>query len=231
MICRRLINLGEAIVARALRMSELQFRRRPDTGVLGAGARDTPFVVTLPPSGTRSKRESVVTLALIGPACKLCGREPAEAGVRAALKRWTRDINSRIRISDHHHFEDRRRRAPVLACLLAGYKSELWPRVLPRFKAALPAGADVCVVTPGLRSGHFADLCRREGWSYLSIATNEVALAQNVCYRLHDRAEIIVKIDEDMFLTPGGVATLVAEHRRIKSEGIVDPGFVAPMIP
>ena len=147
------------------------------------------------------------------------------------LKRWTRDINSRLRISDHHHFDDRRHGASVLACLLAGYKPELWPHVLPRFKAALPAGADVCVVTPGLRSEHFADLCKREGWSYLSTATNEVALAQNVCYRLHDKAEIIVKIDEDMFLAPGGVATLVAEYRRIKAEGIVDPGFVAPMIP
>ena len=31
--------------------------------------------------------KSVGTMALIGPACKLCGREPAEFGVRAALLR------------------------------------------------------------------------------------------------------------------------------------------------
>jgi len=38
---------------------------------------------TLSPSGTRSKRDFVINLALIGPACKLSGREPVEAGVWA----------------------------------------------------------------------------------------------------------------------------------------------------
>jgi hypothetical protein len=134
------------------------------------------------------------------------------------------------RLHDRFRFDDRRTGAPVLVCMLAGYKPELWPFVMPRFRAALPA-ADVCLVSPGLRCAPLAELCRREGWSYLSTATNDVALAQNVCYRLHDAAEMIVKLDEDMFLLADTISGLLAEYHRIKAEGAVDPGFVAPMIP
>lgn len=114
--------------------------------------------------------------------------------------------------------------------MLAGYKPDLWPFVIPRFRAAL-ADSDVCLVSPGKHSAAIAELCRREGWSYLATSTNDVSLAQNVCYHLHDRARMIVKLDEDMFLLPDTITALLAEYRAIKSEGMFDPGFVAPMIP
>jgi hypothetical protein len=114
--------------------------------------------------------------------------------------------------------------------MFAGSKPELWPFTLPRFKAAL-SPSDVCIISPGLRNDDLANLCRNEGWSYLSTATPDASLAQNVCYRLHERAEFIVKVDEDMFLLPGSIAALVEQYRRIKAEGVTDPGFVAPIIP
>ena len=101
---------------------------------------------------------------------------------------------------------------------------------MPRLRLALP-DADVCVVSPGLRLDSLAELCRSEGWSYLSTATNDVALAQNVCYRLHPDASMIVKLDEDMFLLPATISTLLTEYQSIRRQGAVDPGFVAPMIP
>jgi hypothetical protein len=138
------------------------------------------------------------------------------------------DVYSRLH--DKVVFDDRRNGAPVLVCMLAGYKPDLWRFVVPRFRAALPE-ADVCIISPGMRHEGLADLCRREGWSYLSTSTNDVALAQNVCYRLHDRATMIVKLDEDMFLLPDTITGLLAAYRDIKTGGVVDPGFVAPMIP
>jgi hypothetical protein len=134
------------------------------------------------------------------------------------------------RLHDRVVFDDRRNGADVLVCMLAGYKSDLWPFVMPRFRAALPE-ADVCLISPGLRHDALSDLCRQEGWSYLSTATNDVALAQNVCYRLHDGAEMIVKLDEDMFLLPDTISKLLAAYRDTKAGGVVDPGFIAPMIP
>lgn len=158
------------------------------------------------------------------------GRARLLARSYGTLKHGLRAVDVYSRLHDRVVFDDRRRQSGVLVCMLAGYKPDLWPFVMPRFRAALPE-ADVCLVSPGLRNEALARLSEREGWSYLSTATNDVALAQNVCYRLHDAAEMIVKLDEDMFLLPETIATVLAEYRAIKEEGSVDPGFVAPMIP
>jgi len=127
-------------------------------------------------------------------------------------------------------FDDRRKQAKVLVCLLAGYKRELWPFVLPRLENAL-LDVDVCVVSPGLWLDELAELCRRQEWSYLRTTTNDVSLAQNICYRLHENASMIVKIDEDMFLLPNTISALLEDYQNIKMQGVVDPGIVAPMIP
>jgi hypothetical protein len=139
-------------------------------------------------------------------------------------------VDTFSKLHDRIRFDDRRSNAPVLVCMLAGYKPDLWPFVFPRFRQALPA-ADVCIISPGLRSEPLARICRDAGWSYLSTSVNDVSLAQNICYRLHPAADMIVKTDEDMFLLPDTVQTVLTEYRNIKAAGIVDPGFVAPMIP
>jgi hypothetical protein len=159
---------------------------------------------------------------------------PREALIAPAvsgnLAKWVNAMTRRLKVTDQFHFDDRRSGSPVLVCMLAGYKPELWRFVMPRFERALP-DADVCLVSPGLRNGTLSDLSRRAGWSYLSTATNDVSLAQNVCYRLHAKAELIVKLDEDMLLVPDSLSALISQYRGIKAQGIVDPGFVAPMIP
>ena len=162
-----------------------------------------------------------------------CARPPEGhvlARAYGRLKQGLAMADAYSRLNDRVRFDDRRSGASVLVCMLAGYKPDLWPFVMPRFKAGLP-DADICIVSPGRGDERLAALCRREGWSYLSTATNDVALAQNVCYRLHDAADMIVKLDEDMFLLPDTIATLLSEYRHIKTEGAVDPGFLAPMIP
>lgn len=157
-------------------------------------------------------------------------RTPVLSRVYGMVKNRWDAAGAYSRLHDRVSFDDRRTDAPVLVCMLAGYKPDLWRFVMPRFRAALPE-ADICIVSPGLRDDGLADLCRRESWSYLSTATNDVALAQNVCYRLHGAAKMIVKLDEDMFLLPDTITGLLAAYRDIKAEGVVDPGFVAPMIP
>lgn len=165
---------------------------------------------------------------------QLFGKPAREVRVVPALyrtlKHWANGVGSHLKFSDHFQFQDRRRRSTTAVCMLAGYKPDLWPYVMPRFKSALP-DADVCLVSPGLRNEDLVDLCRREGWSYLCTATNDVSLAQNLCYRLHTDAELIVKLDEDIFLLADTISALVREYRLIKAKGVVDPGFVAPMIP
>jgi hypothetical protein len=94
--------------------------------------------------------------------------------------------------------------------MFVGSKRDLWPTVMPRFRAEIRCN---------------------EGRSYLNTATNSVSLAQNVCYRLHDTAEMIVTVDEETFLLPDTVETPLNEYRDIKQEGAMLPGFLAPIIP
>lgn len=157
-------------------------------------------------------------------------RKSPRSNLYDRLKHGRLVITAYSRLHDRFTFEDRRKGRHILVCMLAGYKPDLWPFVMPRFREALPE-ADVCLVSPGKRSEPIAELCRHEDWSYLSTRTNDVALAQNVCYRLHDAAEMIVKLDEDMFLLPDTISLLLAEYHAIKAAGAVNPGFVAPMIP
>ena len=157
-------------------------------------------------------------------------QSPLAPAIYGKAKLWCGLINKRLKSTEQFQFDDRRTGSPTLVSVLAGYMPELWPNVLPRITAALPPG-DVCFVTPGMRQKELADLCRRQGWSYLSTATNDRSLAQNVCFRLHDKAELIVKLDEDMFLLPGSISALVDEYISIKADGVVDPGVVAPIVP
>jgi hypothetical protein len=175
--------------------------------------------------------------ALTGPAFRRVGqdggsrpRRPVLSNLYDALKQCSAGLERFSRLHDRFRFDDRRRQHPLLVCLLAGYKPQLWPFVIPRMKDALP-DADVCILSPGVDIVELAELCRCEKWSYLSTGTNDVSLAQNVCYRLHDAASMIVKFDEDMFLLPDTIVTVLAEYRRLSHEGIVRPGCLAPMIP
>lgn len=151
--------------------------------------------------------------------------------VYGGLRHCARHVGNRLRFADRVHFDDRRRGTATLVCMLAGYKPDLWDFVMPRFRAALPEYADVCLVSPGTHCPELATLCASNHWSYLSTATNDVCLAQNIAYRLHNEAQLIVKLDEDMFLLPDTLSLLVSEYWRIKVQGTVDPGFVAPFIP
>lgn len=160
-------------------------------------------------------------------------RRTITSEVYGAVKRAAQAADSYSKFRDRTNFTDRRSGHNVLVSVLAGYKQELWPFVMPRLRAALAAAgeADVCLVSPGKQDEGLASLCANEGWSYLATATNDVSLAQNICFKLHETAEWIVKLDEDMFLLPGSIRDLVQDYKRIKAEGRVDPGFVAPMIP
>jgi hypothetical protein len=177
--------------------------------------------------------------SLEGAGATMAVRQPTPPAARPSLSPRAYDFlksgataaQSYSKLNDRLTFDDRRTGAPVVVAMLAGYKPELWPLVFPRLKAALPQAADVCLVSPGLHDEALADLCREEGWSYLATAINDVSLAQNLCFRLHDAAEMIIKLDEDMFVLPDTISDLLAEYKRIKMEGRITPGFLAPMIP
>ena len=139
------------------------------------------------------------------------------------LKRWSNHY-------DAYRFDARSKGRGLLVLVLAGYKRPLWPYVFPRLSRAIPKDADVCVLTSGLHSPELASLCASHGWSYLATRTNDVCLSQNIGVRLHPEANLIVKVDEDMFVTERTLTDCVAYYRHLETAGVVRPGAVAPMI-
>jgi hypothetical protein len=139
-------------------------------------------------------------------------------------------IESKPCSSEIIRFENRSVGSPILICLVAGRKQELWPIVLPYLEEA--AGEHyVCVVSPGKYDKALSLVCEAWGWSYLSTKTSDSNLAQSICYLLHREAELIAKIDEDMFVLPGSIDALFLRYRELCNQSAYRPGIVAPMTP
>ena len=68
-------------------------------------------------------------------------------------------------------------------------------------------------------------------WSYLSTARNNISLVQNAAIMLHEKAEFIFKMDEDIFITQNCLVKLLQTFDYVLREGRYRVGFVAPLIP
>jgi hypothetical protein len=131
-------------------------------------------------------------------------------------------------------FDNRSRGHGTLVMVLAGYKPELWSRVFPRIATHTDmASVDVCVVCSGRTPA--AQQARRiaeeRGWSFLQTEENLLSHALNLTVHAFSKAEWIVKLDEDMFTTPGWLEGLREAYARAEADGRFRIGFVAPTIP
>lgn len=130
-----------------------------------------------------------------------------------------------------YNLEDRRKNSRELAVILAGYKEFIWDSVFPRLKEYIPSNLDVCVVTSGLVNSRLEEMCREYGWSYMSVAWNNVSAALNLAIWKHPKAEYIYKLDEDIFVTRGTFETVKATYEEAEQRGRYNVGFATPLIP
>lgn len=141
-----------------------------------------------------------------------------------------RDFNSPPPI-DKNVFIDRRRNFKYLLMILAGYKPFLYEDVFDRVKAFVPDYFDVCILSSGLFDETLNKIAAENNWSYLSTTENNVPLIQNLAIMLHARAEVLFKMDEDIFLTEGVFETLIETAVYVQEHDYYHVGFVAPLIP
>ena len=128
-------------------------------------------------------------------------------------------------------FIDRRKNSNGLLIILAGYKSFLFDDVFARVKAFTPRELDICITSSGLFDETLNKIAAENNWSYLSMVQNNVPLALNMATMLHEQAQIIFKMDEDIFITDGVFDTLIKTYNHVQSRGYYTVGFVAPIIP
>ena len=134
-------------------------------------------------------------------------------------------------IAGHNIFVDRRKNSNGLLIILAGYKPFLFEDVFARVKAFAPQELDICITSSGLFDETLNKIAAVNGWSYLSMTQNNIPLALNTATMLHERAQFIFKMDEDIFITEGVFDTLLKTFNHVQTRGHYNVGFVAPLIP
>ena len=135
------------------------------------------------------------------------------------------------RLPDENIFVDRRKNSNILLMILAGYKSFCYEDVFARVKAFTPKSFDICITSSGLFDETLNQIAAENDWSYLSTAQNNIPLAMNATIMLHEKAEFIFKMDEDIFVTAGTFETLLKTYDHVLRYGHYNVGFIAPIIP
>lgn len=146
-------------------------------------------------------------------------------------RRFKADINRKKRVKANYKFINRKKDSDKLCIVLAGYKEFLYDDVFGRIKKYVPNDVDVCIVSSGLYSDKLNAIAEKNNWSYLSLRQNKVTLAQNVAINLFEKAKLIYKLDEDIFVTKHFFSELLKTYNRATEESTYRVGFVAPLIP
>ena len=117
-----------------------------------------------------------------------------------------------------------------LCLFLIGYKQVLWPDVVGRFVRFIPDDIDVCLISSGRYFPELEKMAEEHSWSYLSTKKNNVCLIQNIAINLYPDAELIYKIDEDIFLTEGTFEKMEAAMLKAEDETPYKIGMAAPLL-
>ena len=136
-----------------------------------------------------------------------------------------------LRIKGRHKFIDRKKDRSTVLLILAGYKPLIWDDIFARVEKFAPSDIDICIISSGLYDEKLAGIAQKNNWSYLSTSRDNISLIENIAIRLHPKAELIYKMDEDIFLTRNVFEILKETYDKALNDSIYEPGFVAPLIP
>jgi hypothetical protein len=139
-------------------------------------------------------------------------------------------VGDRWKLSGRHERVDRASSRERALLVIAGHKPYLWPHTLARIARHVPADLDVCVVCPGVDPPALRLAAERRGWSYLTTRANQVGVAQNLAIDAFPAAQMIYKLDEDVFISAGFFEDLLAGFLRVEAESEFAVGFCAPVL-
>jgi len=135
------------------------------------------------------------------------------------------------KIPTDFYFADRRKNYSKMLVMLAGYKPMLWEVVFKRLVRFIPGDVDICIATNGRFVDAISEICEENQWSYLSTKRVNMAATLNCAIMLHNHAEYVLKMDEDIFICDGFYEGLVDTYQRVEAESNYHIGLVAPTMP
>src|SRR5574344_659207 len=128
-------------------------------------------------------------------------------------------------------FINRQKKQKKLCIILAGYKDIIWNDVESRLIKYIPKDVDVCLMTSGKYSEKLSSTAAKNKWSYLSTKENKVTLIQNIAISLFPNAELIYKLDEDIFITKDFFKNLETTYYEVENNNsLYDVGFVSCLL-
>lgn len=131
----------------------------------------------------------------------------------------------RTLVVDNRHGND------SLLIIVAGYNEFLWEKVFWRVVKYMERWVDVCVVHPGGKINVvLKEYCEKNGWTYLHIKENRLALAQNIAIEMHPNAQFIYKIDEDIFITEWFFSKLRKKYELAVKNSEFYPWAISPVV-
>lgn len=147
-------------------------------------------------------------------------------GLKVSLRFW----ESTRKFTKRYFFANRSKESKCLILILAGYQEYVWDRVFTRIKDFAPSNYDVCVVSPKIKSQFLLNICEKNNWSYLRTKANKLAIALNTAIKLHPNAELIFKLDEDIFVGKNFFIDMVKTYDLAISKNEYKVGFLAPIM-
>lgn len=130
----------------------------------------------------------------------------------------------------HYIFDNRSNNSSKLLLVLAGYKEAFWDDVFKRVQNFVPNDFDICIISSGVNNPSLRQIAKDNNWSYLSCKKNNINLTQNTAISLFPNANIIVKMDEDIFLTEHAIENITKHYTQWKKEAEYEVGVVSPLI-
>lgn len=115
--------------------------------------------------------------------------------------------------------------------ILSGYKPYLWKDVFTRVKLFQTSDMEVCIASSGKYCQELSDLCKKNGWVYLSTSRNNVCIMTNIIMKVFSKAEYIFKMDEDVYLPEHYFENMFNAYKRIESETNYSIGYILPYQP
>ena len=141
-----------------------------------------------------------------------------------------KDFVLKHNVKGKYRFTNRRRGEGKLCLFLIGYKKALWPDVVGRFKKFIPSDIDVCLLSSGRYFEELERMAEENSWSYISTKKNNVCLIQNIAINLFPNAELIYKVDEDIFITEGTFEKMAGALRKGEESLPYKVGMAAPLL-
>ena len=142
-----------------------------------------------------------------------------------------RNHTEKMKYSSKYKVEGTIQNKKKMCYILSGYKPYLWDDVFERIRLFQPNDMEVCVASSGKYVTELSELCKKNGWVYLSTELNNICVLSNIVMREFTQAEYIFKLDEDIYLPQGYFDDMAAAYDLIEKETPGSLGFICPSLP